>query len=129
MAQADTRQWLVQADHAASRDFDRAIMTLSAAALGFSVAFLGDDATRPQHTGWLAAAWINFALSLVLITVSFLTSQRALRWEIQQLDAGPSADNAPGGRWGAATSVLNLSSATALFVGVVALVVFALYNI
>ncbi len=66
------RQWLLQADHAASRDFDKAIMTLAAGALGVSIAFVHDVAPHPVRVAWLGWAWGLFAASLVLILLSFL---------------------------------------------------------
>lgn len=49
----DERRWLRQADHTASRDFDKAIMTLAAGALGVSIAFVHDIAPDPVHVSWL----------------------------------------------------------------------------
>jgi hypothetical protein len=121
------RQWLLQADHAASRDFDKAVMTLAAGALGVSIAFVHDLAPDPVHVTWLGWAWGLFALSLVLILVSFLTSQLALRREMKVL-SGERSDARPGGPLGPLTIGLNWGSAGALVSGVIALVVFALYN-
>jgi len=122
------RQWLLQADHAASRDFDKAIMTLAAGALGVSIAFVHDVAPHPVRVAWLGWAWGLFAASLVLILLSFLTSQHALRREMKVL-SGERSDRRPGGWLGLATIGLNWTSAGALVSGVVALVVFALYNL
>lgn len=121
------REWLRQADHTASRDFDKAVMTLAAGALAVSIAFVHDVAPSPIHTSWLGVAWGLFSLSLVLILLSFLMSQHALRREMQVL-AGDREDDAPGGWLGRATVGLDRGSAGALVSGVVALVVFALYN-
>lgn len=126
----DERQWLVQADHAASRDFDKAIMTLAAGALGVSIAFVHDVAPDPVHVAWLGWAWGLFAGSLVLILVSFLTSQHALRREMKVLSGErKKKDKRPGGCLGSLTIGFNWTSAGTLVCGVIALVVFALYNL
>jgi hypothetical protein len=125
----DERQWLVQADHTASRDFDKAVMTLAAGALAVSIAFVQDVARDPVHVGWLGAAWGLFATSLMLILVSFLTSQHALRREMRVLSGEREADERPGGWLSALTIGLNWTSAGALVFGVLALVAFALYNL
>jgi multisubunit Na+/H+ antiporter MnhB subunit len=77
---------------------------------------------------FLGIAWVAFATSLVLILISFLTSQRALRYEMK---AGPNppAEERAGGKDGTFTQNLNIASAVALGVGVVTLIIFALYNI
>ncbi|MDP9327893.1 MAG: hypothetical protein M3P10_06780 [Actinomycetota bacterium] len=126
--QEGEREWLRQADHEAHRDFDKAIMTLAAGALGLSIAFVHNVAPKPEHTGWLAAAWVGFSTSLLFILASFLTSQAALRIEMKVL-SGERDDPKPGGRFGTGTFFLNLLSAAALLVGVVTLVVFALHNV
>jgi hypothetical protein len=123
------REWLLQADHEASRDFDKAVTTLAAGALAVSIAFVHDVAPNPVETGWLALAWILFSASLILILVSFLTSQHALRREMQVLSGARKPDAKPGGPLGALTILLNWASGITLVVGVVALVVFAQYNI
>jgi hypothetical protein len=62
----DRYKWLRQTDHEASRDFDKAIMTLSAGALGVSIAFVHDVAPEPKMVCFLGIAWVAFATSLVL---------------------------------------------------------------
>jgi hypothetical protein len=124
----DERLWLRQADHTASRDFDKAIMTLAAGGLGVSIAFVHQVAPHPLHVAWLGWAWVLFALSLMLILISFLTSQHALRREMKVV-SGERADSHPGGWLGPTTMGLNWLSALALVTGVVSLVVFAQYNL
>jgi hypothetical protein len=72
------RDWLVKAHHVASQDFDKALMALSGGALGISLAFIHDVALHPHRKGWLEVSWGSLAASLLLILVSFLTSQSAL---------------------------------------------------
>jgi len=123
------REWLVQADHQASRDFDRAVMTLAAGALGVSIAFVHDVAPHPIHKGWLGFAWGLFSLSLVVTLTSFLTSQHSLRREMKMLSGELELAEKPGGWIGSLTILLNWASAVALVTGVGGLVVFALYNL
>lgn len=124
----DHRRHLLEALHAASQDFDRAIMTLSAGALGVSIAFVRDIAVNPSALCLLRSSWILFTLSLLLILISFITSQEALRFEIEKL--GQTATEArPGGGFGVATLWLNITSGLSLVAGVVCLVWFALVNV
>ncbi len=126
--QNDDYEWLRQADHTASRDFDRALMTLAAGALAVSIAFIHDVAPKPVHVAWLGMAWGLFALSLVAILVGFLTSQLSLQREMR-LVLG-TEDEEKGGKWyGTFTVACNGASAAAFVLGVGALVVFALYNL
>jgi hypothetical protein len=69
---------LVKARETASRDYDKALLTFAGGALGISIAFIHNVAPHPKHTAWLGAAWGLFALSLVFVVVSLLTSQYEL---------------------------------------------------
>jgi hypothetical protein len=125
----DERTWLKRADHTASRDFDRAVMTLAAGALGLSIAFIQNIAPHPVHKVWLALSWSLFASSLVLILSSLLTSQHALRCEMRYLDSSEEDAGMPGGWLGHLTTQLNWFAAGAFVLGVGALVVFAFLNL
>lgn len=125
-ARSERWQWLIQADHTASRDFDRTVVTLSAGALGLSIAFIQNIAPQPIHKGWLAIGWGLFALSLIANLASFLTSRQALRWEMQHFDEDVET---PGGPFAKATVALNLGAAAAFVLGVLALVTFAYLNL
>ncbi len=120
------RRHLVEALHTASQDFDKAVMTLAAGALGISLAFVHDFAPDPRHTLVLGVAWLLFAFSLVFVLVSFIASQEALRWEIRHVaDDEPRGDRPHPKR----VTRLNIAAAATFIVGVVALVGFALLNL
>ena len=136
------RDWLVSAHHTASQDFDKAVMTLAGGALGVSITFIHEIAPHPKHHGWLATAWTLLALSLLLVFVSYLASQRVLEHEIDNCDdaisraaAKESGDPDPPARQqrrdvaGPLTTFLNYASAVTFMSGVAFLVRFALYNL
>jgi hypothetical protein len=124
-ALAEHRRHLVTALHTASQDFDKAVMTLAAGALGVSIAFVNSVAPNPRATFWLGLAWALFGTSLVFILASFITSQQAIRWEIEHLQDDPPQDRP----WKSTTRNLNYGAATAFVLGVCSLVVFALLNL
>jgi hypothetical protein len=120
------RDWLVKAHHTASQDYDKAVMTLAAGALGLSLAFIDDIAPEPKHVWAIAIAWTLLSVSLLLIFVSFLTSQGAILNEIEKLDyPGKAARKIYGGF----TIALNWAAGGAFIVGVEFLVGFAVANI
>jgi hypothetical protein len=124
----EDRDWLVRAHHTASQDFDRAVIALAGGGLGISLAFVKDIAPNPIHIWLLAVAWLALASSLVLIFVSLLTSQGAILRQISDIDAGRKYGerfDLPG--W--LTTGVNIGSATTFVLGVVFLVIFALYNV
>ncbi len=84
------RKFLVKADHQASIDFDKAIMTLSGGAFGISIAFLKDVAPNPAlgTRVLLIASWVAFAVSLAAILLSYMASMGALRKTIERVDDG-----------------------------------------
>ena len=122
------REWLVKADYDASRDFDKAIMTLAAGALGLTIAFIHDLAPDPRFVPVLRVAWLLFAASLLAILVSFQVSQSALRREITAIDTG-TVLTTPGGMPGRVTLWLNVLATVTLIGGAGAFVVFASLNI
>lgn len=122
------REWLVKADYDAHRDFDKAVMTLSAGALGLTIVFVHDLAPNPEFVLLLAMAWALFAGSLLAILVSFLFSQTALRREITAIDTGVVLPT-PGGTPGRVTFWLNLAATVTLIGGAIGFVVFASLNI
>lgn len=122
----DRWQWLVEAAHTASRDFDRTVVTLAAGALGLSIAFVQNIEPHPVHTGWLAMAWSLFSASLIVNLASFLTSQHSLRWEMRHFDE----DVGTAGGWLAKLTIgLNWGAAGFFVLGVLALVRFAFLNL
>ena len=130
-AQATYREWLVTTEHAASRDYDKAVLALAGGALGLSVTFLHGLVAKPVPCSlvWLGLAWSCLALSLLSILVSILTSQHALRRAIQQVDDQTiRAASRPGGWLSGLTEGLNITAALTLVLGLVFLVVFALLN-
>lgn len=68
-------------------------------------------------------------MSLVLILISFLMSQHALRREMEVLSGRREPDKHPGGWLGKATTTLNWLAALVLISGVAALVRFTLHNL
>lgn len=71
------RRLYIDAEHKAIESFARALLTLSAGALGLSLTFVRSAVAVPKYTGWLIATWILFALSLVIITTALYTSHSA----------------------------------------------------
>jgi hypothetical protein len=132
----------VTAHHTASQDFDKAIMTLAAGALGLSITFIHEIAPKPTHHRWLATSWGLLAASLLLVFVSYLASQRVLMHEIGDCDeaiakalAKERDEPAPAPRQkkrdlaGPLTTWLNYLAAGVFVTGVALLVRFALYNL
>jgi hypothetical protein len=120
----EERKRLTALHEKATDSFDRAVMTLSGGALGISLAFIHDVAPHPRHVWVLGIGWILFAVSLLLILGSFLTSERAIVRMVTAMDAGESA--IARGRW---TDYLNWASAGAFILGVAFLVLFAWSNL
>ena len=126
-AHREWREWLVQTHHQASQDFDKAVVTLSGAALGISLAFIRDIAPHPTLEWALSVAWVCLTVSLLLIFVTLLTSQKSLLNSIARVDER--SPDVTGGVAGRATIWLNGLSAVALVLGVAFLVLFAAYNL
>ncbi len=121
------RQWLFQVHHTASRDYDKALMMIAGGGLGISIAFIRDVGPHPNMKWLLGAGWFLLALSLLVILIAFVTSQKALLREIGDLDDS-AAKPRPNlhAEW---TGILNLVSGGCCVLGVVCVLIFAGYNL
>ncbi|MFQ5796168.1 MAG: hypothetical protein ACE5JP_14120 [Candidatus Bipolaricaulia bacterium] len=130
----DERKLLIDAEREALRSFDKAILTLSAGALGLSITFIRQLAPEPQveTLRLLAIAWIAFGLSLLSTLFSFLTSQSALRRQREILDQDYENEkpNQNYKNWQAKiTNILNLASILSFIVGLIFLAWFSIENL
>ncbi len=125
----DYRRHLYDALHAASRDYDQAILTLAAGTLGLSVTFLHDITPTPIASTRIlvVGAWGSLGAALIAIVVSFVTSQAVLRRRIAVLDR-PDKVTAPPVWAERATGLLNALAGFALIAGLILLGLYALDN-
>jgi hypothetical protein len=130
------RKSLIDTELTIAANFDKAMTTLSAGALGLSFAFIKDIAPNPQNTNMLSVAYIGFGIALLSILVTFLTGQEAYRCQRDILDALHSRGNEKKSnaeniknRWSGVTQTLNLVSIISFFIGTVSLGNFILTNI
>ncbi len=124
------RQHLVLAGQKAQEDYDKSVLSLSGGAFAVSLIFI-DKVIGPGkiiHQGILLAAWMCWCLSIALVLWSYYTSGKALRKAIDQIDSDQ-LQRQPGGAMACATKVLNLLSGVLFVVGLVAIAVFAIYNL
>ena len=124
------RSFLIKADYAASKAYDKAIMTLSGGALGLSMAFLKDIAPKPADCtiALIALSWLFLTTSIGSTLVSMLTSQFALRKAIKQVDEGSIYKQRPGASFAWLTSALTITAGTLFVVGIFFLAWFCVAN-
>lgn len=127
------RKFLEQCETEATADFDKTTVALSGGALGISMAFLTDIA--PQPIAWsvialLAPAWFALSLSLLGVLLSFMSSMKSMRYELQCLDGErkkPQGELA-GGRWRQWTERFNALALGGCIFGVMLLASFIVIN-
>ncbi len=102
---------------------------LAAGAIGLSLAFLDPKMGPVQSAAILGLAWLALSGSLLASLASLLTSRKALRTGIEQVDSGRIRSEEVGGKWAGWTEKLNVWAAGLLVAGVVFLVLFAWLNI
>ena len=127
----DERKLLIEALREGSQTFDKAILTLTSGAFGFSMAFLKDVAPKPfQNTMCLlSSSWFFFSLSLVVILISFLTSQKACNEQIDiayDVIVKKEQRQTP---WATVTAVCNYVSIISLLCAIICWGCFAYWNI
>jgi lysylphosphatidylglycerol synthetase-like protein (DUF2156 family) len=116
------RSLLIEAKREAARSFDQTMITLSAGALGLSLTFIQQLATKPaQWRALLSAAWVCFGFALVAILVSFILFMYAI-------DARIRCDKRKERRWDRSARQANWTSLVAFAFGVVLLLIFSVKN-
>lgn len=122
------RRHLVEGLHAASREYDQAILAISGATLGLSVTFAHDITSTPVagSVTFLRVAWLALLGSIITIVASFFTSQLALREGIRAVDRNDPKGAPSWPSW--LTTVLNLLAGSALVAGLALLGTYALTN-
>jgi uncharacterized membrane protein len=118
----DERKLLIDVKRDAARSFDQTMITLAAGALGLSLTFVQQLATKPAT--WrasLSAAWVCFGFALVSILISFIIFQYAV-------DARIDSREQVARRWDSWTRRANWTSLVSFTLGVVALLIFSVKN-
>ena len=127
----EERKILVKSLQESSRTFDKAILTLASGSFVLSFAFIKDLVPRPiTGTIWLLHySWFFFALSILLILISFLTSQKACLKQIENSFASIIEEKKEiKNTWSYLTSSLNYSSILFLLIGCIYWIVFVCNN-
>ena len=129
MSLDDYRRHLDEALHAASRDYDQAILAISAGTLAVSVTFVHDITPTPVAgtKDLLLIGWGGLVVAMVAIVASFLTSQALIRGALAAIVRGEDPPQGTLASW--ATFILNALAGSALVVGLVSLGVYAYRNL
>lgn len=77
-----TRDDLLKRQLSNDENLDRSILTLASAALALSVAFLRYT-PNPTSFGLLVVAWIGFVTAIIATIASYITSQLAIKRQLQ----------------------------------------------
>jgi hypothetical protein len=129
----DERKELIDAARESARTFDKAVLAFGSAVFGFSIAFLKDVAPHPARDtlGWLGAAWVLFAFSLLIILLSFIFSHRACMFEIACATKKiTDPDSETKKNWSSVvTDWCNFTCIALLFFGLISWSVFAFRNL
>ena len=132
------REFLWSAERDFYRSYEKALLTLSAAFLAFSLSFLGllvarkkpVDISALSNLAFLKAAWIAFALSNVFIIVSFITNGLGARCSVERarrIYRGEEAGSC--GKWACLGYVLYALAGLLFLLGLVLLIGFCWKNI
>jgi len=128
----DERKSLFNSKYESSRSFDRAILTLSAGALGLSITFIKQIAPCPKNDThiFIILSWICFGLSILSTLISFLTSQKACERQIKILENSfvEHSNNFKTNIYSKWTEGLNVTSIILFIAGVVFLLIFSTLN-
>jgi len=129
----EERKFLNEAERDTAKQFDKAILTLAAGALGLSITFIYQIAPHPNPNSifFLIIAWSLFSISILSTLISFLTSQEACRQTRDLLDQEQKEEKKDQKEFSARkwTNVLNYFSIGMFILGVIFLIVFSSINL
>ena len=121
---------LDQAKREASRDYDRALLTLSSSAIGLSFFLLNDHYKMTQFPAFcgVIAGWISFLICIVSVILSMLLSQIAHQHKLISLcetedQVKREYLEKKSDRLSGCVSILNWISGTAFFIGLLIFIV------
>ena len=117
-----------------SENFDKSILSLSMAGLGFSLAFIR-NVVPLSHADYfiiLYASWISFAAAIVSTLVSFVTSQegvdRQLEYARQYYLENKTDFLSKTNCWAKVTKRLNFLSASVFIIAIILTILFVSLN-
>lgn len=132
---ADTRSDLLKRQLSNSENADRAILSVSTAALGFSLAFLNDIVSLQGAMLFYLpyVSWALFVLAIVVTLSSLFTSQKAIDEQLDiahkyYIDRDDAAANQRS-KYAEATDILNRFGAVLLVAGLVVTCMFVGINL
>lgn len=112
--------------------FDKAILTLSAGALGLSLTFIKEiiSVNKAIYLWLLGTSWTLLTLTILLTLISFLTSRLAFDRQIDNFEAALDAEefSEPNNPFAAITSCINYTTLTTFTLAVIMLYTFVLIN-
>lgn len=89
------RDVLIGIQNADSQNADKTVITVSTAALGFSLAFIKDVIPIKQaiFLYFLYLSWFSFVLAIICIATSFLFNKKAIEIELERAEDDYKNDN------------------------------------
>ncbi|MFI5166508.1 MAG: hypothetical protein ACHQQS_07815 [Thermoanaerobaculales bacterium] len=124
----EERRLLIDAEGESAASFDKAMITLSAGALGLSVTFIRQVVPQPRQTCLLLGAWIAYVGALLTVLVSFLLTQAAMRRQQKIIDTRETR-RATGAGDSRLDDERNFASAWAVSLSIASIVLFAVGTI
>jgi hypothetical protein len=132
----DERKILIELESRSAQGFDTAVISLSGGALALSISFINQIAGRVPRFKWLLiVAWSSLVFSLIAMTVSHLTSQKAMRKQREIIDQEQDDEGTETGEgvnetaYSGMTDFLNYAALATLLIGLGSLAAFAFLNL
>ena len=125
------RDFLVNGEQKAQDLYDKTLLALTSAGLGFSLACIKNIIPQgypAQVKGLLVASWGCWAVALLFLLLSYFTSNKAHARARAELDKRTLDPNNPGGRSNKATKFLNVADLILFSLGLLFLLAFVAVN-
>jgi hypothetical protein len=127
----ELRKDTVVKKHESEGLYDKYILTLSSASLGFSVAFIKDIPFLNHNENWIiVTSWLCFTIASIITLISFKTSSIAFSQLIAYYDARyKNPDVALPKGFKTITSILNYSGSIAFIIGLILTFIYIWMNL
>ena len=120
---------LLKRDLSNTENYDKAILTLSSAGLGFSLVAI--KSIVPWESAvfvWLViSGWSLLLLSIIICLVAYLVSNKAIGIELKKVENKGTANQKNG--WKKLNKILNISSGVTFIIAMSLIVLFVILNV
>ena len=120
---------LLKRDLSNTENYDKAILTLSSAGLGFSLVAIRSIVPLESavFVYLVISGWSLLLISIIICLVAYLISNKAIAIELKKIGSENAANQE--NRWKKINGILNISSGATFIIAMILIVIFVILNV